>query len=198
MKLKIWELSLIMAVVITILCGFVLEDHQQELSDKLIRLHVLANSDSDEDQAMKLEVRDAVLTVLTPLLTDCASQEEAAEIITANLETLDKVAEETVGTEDSVTVTLTREHYPTREYDTFSLPAGEYTSLRIQIGAAAGHNWWCVVFPPLCMEVAEETNALEASSLTDEEVALITKEDDGHIIKFKALEVLDQLRGIFS
>ena len=197
MKLKIWELSLIMAVVITILCGFVLNDNRQELSDKLIRLHVLANSDSEEDQAMKLEVRDAVLTVLTPLLADCNSQEEAAEIIGANIETLDKVAEETVGIEDSVTVTLTQEHYPTREYDTFSLPAGEYMSLRIQIGAAAGHNWWCVVFPPLCMEVAEETNALEASGLTNEEVALITEEDDGYIIKFKALEILDQIREMF-
>lgn len=192
------------ALVIAVLWGVLLDNGQSELSDKLIRLHVVANSDEEEDQELKLMVRDAVLEDIDQILTGGESKDEAQEKIENSMTSLQQTAEEVIeeqGVEYPVSVSLETEHFPTRDYDTFSLPAGNYTSLRVSIGEAEGRNWWCVVFPPLCMEAAEEAEAeadvngaLEATGLTDEEVALITEEDSGYVIKFKALELLDELK----
>lgn len=199
MKLKIWEISLILALVITVLSGFVLDNDRQELSDKIIRLHVLANSDSDEDQELKLRVRDEILDELDGILIGEKSKAEAVEIISANLDVLTETALAVIereGFDYAVSISVGEENFPTRVYDTFSLPAGNYTSLRIEIGEAGGQNWWCVVFPPLCVSAAEE--AFDTEALTDEEVALITEEDTGYVIKFKALEILDSVKGFFE
>lgn len=197
MKLKIWEISLMIAVVVAVLYGVVLDSDQSELSDKLIRLHVVANSDTDEDQELKLIVRDAVLEEIDGIMDGDETKAEAQEKIEGSLTVLQETVQETVteqGDANSVAVTLEQEHFPTREYDTFSLPAGDYMSLRVSIGEAAGHNWWCVVFPPLCVAAAEGEETIGASSLTDEEVALITGEDSGYVVKFKALEILDDIQ----
>lgn len=196
MKWKLWELSLIMAVVITLLCGFVLEEGQQELSDKLIRLHVLANSDGEADQELKLYVRDRVLLTLDHLLEECETQEAAQQVIEENLDVLTASADQAVsawGEAYPVRVTLEQERFPTRIYDTFSLPAGRYTSLRIEIGEGDGQNWWCVVFPPLCVTAAEG-GTVETGALTEQDLALITEADTGYVVKFRALELLDSVR----
>lgn len=173
---------------------------QEDLAGKLIRLHVLANSDSQTDQAVKLRVRDAVLEAAEAQLEDCATVEAAEAQLTELLPELEAMASSVLaenGFDYPVQAALTWEDYPTREYDTFTLPAGRYLSLRVRLGEGAGQNWWCVVFPPLCLgsvsETTEETAAL--GGLSQEEVALMTGETEGYVVKFKAIELWESFRG---
>ena len=188
-KLRPWELALLLAVCFTLLTGVWAQERQVALAGKLVRLHVVAASDSAEDQAEKLRVRNAVLAVLTPRLEAAADSEDALEIIRAAVPALRKAAKS--ATAQTVRVEFGTEHYPTRRYDTFSLPAGNYTSLRITLGAGAGHNWWCVVFPPLCVESALTPEAVETLSADD--VRLITEETGEYQIRFRILELWDKI-----
>ena len=188
-KLRPWELALLLALCFTLLCGTWAQGRQQVLAGKLVRLHVIAASDADEAQAVKLQVRDAVLAYLEPKLADVTDVDAAQEIIAANLDGVAQAAR-TV-TPDAVTVTLGPERYPTREYETFSLPAGVYTSLRVTLGAGEGHNWWCVIFPPLCMESSLSDRAVE--TLSDDDVKLITEDGDGYVLRFRLLELWGKL-----
>lgn len=200
MKLKIWEVSLITAIAVTLLCGFLINDEQSELSDKLVRIHVVANSDSDEDQALKLDVRDAVLEALRPLLEGVSDKDTAEEIIAKNTGLIQAVAEAKIteqGYSYPVTANITVEGFPTREYDTFSLPAGYYTSLRVIIGEGSGHNWWCVVYPSICTTAALEEDATVVS-LTEDEVSLIKTESAGYVVKFKIMELIGKLEQLIK
>ncbi len=200
MKFKIWELALLTALAVTLLCGFVMEDDIEELSEKLIRIHVVANSDSESDQQLKLEVRDEVLNVLEDMLSDANDKEEAARIINDNISLIEEAAKEEIleqGYPYEVSAKLTVESFPTRDYDTFSLPAGKYTSLRIKIGEAAGQNWWCVVYPNLCTAAATE-NGFATFNLTEEETMLIKEETAGYTVKFKLIEVFGRLEQLFG
>ena len=188
-KLRPWELALLLALCFTLLCGTWAQGRQQVLAGKLVRLHVIAASDADEAQAVKLQVRDAVLAYLEPKLADVTDVDAAQEIIAANLDGVAQAAR-TV-TPDAVTVTLGPERYPTREYETFSLPAGVYTSLRVTLGAGEGHNWWCVIFPPLCMESSLSDRAVE--TLSDDDVKLITEDGNGYVLRFRLLELWGKL-----
>lgn len=188
-KLRPWELALLLALCFTLLCGTWAQGRQQVLAGKLVRLHVIAASDADEAQAVKLQVRDEVLAYLEPKLADVTDVDAAQEIIAANLDGVAQAAR-TV-TPDAVTVTLGPERYPTREYETFSLPAGVYTSLRVTLGAGEGHNWWCVIFPPLCMESSLSDRAVE--TLSDDDVKLITEDGDGYVLRFRLLELWGKL-----
>ena len=188
-KLRPWELALLLALCFTLLCGTWAQGRQQVLAGKLVRLHVIAASDADEAQAVKLQVRDAVLAYLEPKLADVTDVDAAQEIIAANLDGVAQAAR-TV-TPDAVTVTLGPERYHTREYETFSLPAGVYTSLRVTLGAGEGHNWWCVIFPPLCMESSLSDRAVE--TLSDDDVKLITEDGDGYVLRFRLLELWGKL-----
>ncbi len=196
MKLKKWELALIAALVITFIIGAGLKKEQSDLSEKLIRLHVVANSDSEEDQALKLKVRDAVTEDVAGLLDGVTKRAEAVRLIEENLDEITAAARETViknGCDFDVAAAVGEETFPTRDYETFSLPAGEYTSLRVVIGSGSGQNWWCVIFPPLCVSAA--TDAGEAlSGLTDEEIRLITEEGPEYVLKFKAIELIEKLK----
>ena len=188
-KLRPWELALLLALCFTLLCGTWAQGRQQVLSGKLVRLHVIAASDADAAQAVKLQVRDAVLAYLEPKLADVTDVGAAQDIIAANLDGVEQAARAV--TSDSVTVTLGPERYPTREYETFSLPAGVYTSLRVTLGAGEGHNWWCVIFPPLCMESSLSDRAVE--TLSDDDVKLITEDGDGYVLRFRLLELWGKL-----
>lgn len=131
---------------------------QQTLADGLLRLHVIANSDSVQDQQVKLLVRDRVLEVTEPLLAEADDQDEVRRILSAHLQQITDAAQQVLtdqGMPYQLSAQMATEYYPTRAYDTFSLPAGQYTGLKIQLGAASGHNWWCVVFPPLCTDAAQ-------------------------------------------
>ncbi len=197
MKLKRWEIALIVFVSAVFMCGFGIRREAGDLSEKLVRLHVVANSDSEEDQALKLRVRDAVLACLRPRLQTASDAAEAREIIADSLPDIKSAAE--AETERSggqqVAVTLCMETFPTREYDTFSLPAGEYLSLRVRLGEARGHNWWCVVFPPICDAGAIDDDTAAAIGLSGEETRLITHSGTGYVIKFRLMELLGALFG---
>lgn len=131
---------------------------QQTLADGLLRLHVIANSDSVQDQQVKLLVRDRVLEVAEPLLAEADDQDEVRRILSAHLQQITDAAQQVLtdqGMPYQLSAQMATEYYPTRAYDTFSLPAGQYTGLKIRLGEASGHNWWCVVFPPLCTDAAQ-------------------------------------------
>jgi stage II sporulation protein R len=196
MRLKKWELAFIMSLVVTLFCGAALSRDGRVLSDKLVRLHVVANSDSEEDQNLKLKVRDRVLATLEPQLSGIDDRDAALAIISNHLPELESAARDEIarnGYSYDVSASLRREDFPTREYDTFSLPAGMYEALRVNIGDADGRNWWCVVFPPLC---APESSRSDVSALTlsGEERSLITEDSEAYVVKFKALELLAQFR----
>lgn len=173
-----------------------LQSQQHALSEKLIRLHVVANSDTKEDQAVKLKVRDAVLQVTEPMLQMNMQPEQA---LVSALPEIRAAAEDCLrknGFSQPVTVSFGVERFPTRVYEGFSLPAGSYRSLRVTIGAGEGQNWWCVVFPSICFRAtaAELEQAVTAAGFTEEEVRLITEDGEGYVLKFKALELLEQMK----
>lgn len=188
-KFKTWETSMLLALCLSLLAGTWAQTKQEDISSSLIRLHVIAVSDEEEEQALKLRVRDEVLNCISPKLENAGSVSEAKDIVRANLGNIRRAAE---GKAEGrkVTVSLSREYYPTRHYNSFSLPAGEYSSLRVILGEGKGHNWWCVVFPPLCISAAEEEKALDAMSESDR--SLLT-EEDGYVVKFRVLELWGEL-----
>ena len=195
-----WEWALLIALLVSFAWGTWADRTQQGLSDKVLRLHVLANSDSAADQALKLKVRDSVLETASAILADCPDRETAEQRLSAALPEIEDAARARIAAEgetQTVTAELRPTVFPTREYEDFTLPAGEYLALRVVLGEGEGHNWWCVVFPPLC---AETTSSLSqtamAAGLTEEEVALIT-ESDGYQLKFKAVELWEKLMAYF-
>lgn len=161
---------------------------QRTLASNLVRLHVIANSDGERDQSLKLIVRDAVLD---------ATADMSEDELERSLDDIREAAERALrsnGCQSSVRVLLGYEEYGTREYDSFSLPAGRYRSLRVEIGKAAGHNWWCVLFPPLCFASAEEViEQANASGMSEEAVELMTEDGQDVQIRFRLLELLQEL-----
>ena len=188
-KLKIWELALLMALCFSLCMGTWAQAKQTSLSGGLVRLHVIAVSDDDNEQRIKLNVRDEVLSYISPKLDSAQSASEAQAIIAAELDGI-KAAAEKSAEGRSVQVCLDEEYYPTREYERFSLPAGRYQSLRVILGEGQGHNWWCVVFPPLCISAAEQEKAMQSMS---EDMRGIVTEADGCQIKFRIIELWGEL-----
>jgi len=196
MKIKKWEIALFLAIVISIFAGS-LSMRQTELTDNLIRLHVVANSNSEEDQSLKLSVRDAVLEKLSEILDGCRDKEQAEALILNSLDAITEAASEVIaekGEGFTVSARLDREVYPTVKYDSFTLPAGKYTSLRVVIGEGEGENWWCVVFPPLCFTAAEESISYEEMGISDETLKIITEDSQGYVVKLKLLEWLSDIK----
>ena len=164
MKKRIFSLFFVSALAMGLLSCAYLQTQQRQLAEKLVRLHVVANSDSPSDQAIKLRVRDAVLAAAEPVLGSADDPEQA---LAAELPALECAAAEmlrALGREESVSVTLQNERFPTRDYETFSLPAGVYRTLRVTIGAGEGHNWWCVLYPGLCFTNSYHTDIDETAS----------------------------------
>ena len=185
--LRRWELALLLGMAAAALWG--------------VRLDGVANSDTQEDQALKLAVRDAVLAATDGVVPPGAELEEAEQALTQALPAIADAGARVVGEQGySYPVTASLEHdvwFPTKEYTDFAFPAGEYTALRVTIGEGGGRNWWCVVFPPLCLGSVTETTAETAleGGLEDREVSLITGEDEGYVVKFKAMELLEEFQG---
>lgn len=200
MKIKKWEVALAAFVVIIFVLQFAvvsISNEQKQISSKLIRMHVIANSNSAEDQNLKLAVRDSVNDYIYSNMKNINNINSAEAFIINNKNDIINNAQQAVidnGYNYSVDVVLTEEYYPTRKYDNFSLPAGEYTSLQIKIGNAEGENWWCVVFPPLCNSSCEVTDYV---SLTDDEIEFITADNSGVILKFKLLEIINEFKRLY-
>lgn len=153
-------------------------------SDSLIRIHVLANSDSQADQALKLQVKDAVVTYLKPQLEQSCSIAESRQIIQRSLPQIKQIAQQTLQQQHSgyqVTLQYGRFDFPIKYYGSFSLPAGNYEALRILIGEGQGHNWWCVLFPPMCFTDNDASSSGKYTDQTPEKKV---------VIKFKSAELL--------
>ena len=189
-SLRKWEIALLLALCFTQLARTWAGAASSRVSEGLVRLHVIAASGDATEQAIKLDVRDAVLSYLEPKLASAADIAGAEALIEANLGGIAAAAESAAQGRE-VNVTLGEEYYPTREYDTFSLPAGRYQSLRVTLGEGAGHNWWCVVFPPLCLTAAESEAAFE--ELDGETRAIISSDGGGVQFKFRLLELWGEL-----
>lgn len=195
-RLRRWEAALLAAFALFLLAGASARAAEGALADKVLRLHVVANSDSPEDQAVKLRVRDAVLARAEGLLAGVSDRAGAEAVLALHLEELAEAGQAVLvreGRTEGVTAALEDVWFPTRIYEEgFALPAGNYRALRVIIGAGQGRNWWCVVFPPLCLaSVTEEAAA--AAGLTDGQIALITGRDGGYVLKFKVLEWWESL-----
>ncbi|MCD8383738.1 MAG: stage II sporulation protein R [Clostridiales bacterium] len=195
-----WGAALMAAMALLLLALSLGGGEQQSLAGQVLRLHVLANSDSEEDQTLKLQVRDAVLACAQPLLEDVTSRQEAETALSEALGALEQVGTQTVraaGYDYPVTATLETDWFPTRTYEDFSLPAGYYPTLRVEIGGGEGHNWWCVVYPPLCSAGVEEV-AETSLDLTEDQVALITQEDGEYEFRFRCAEWFGQVESWLS
>jgi len=197
MKKRILAVGLCLTLTAAIFCTALLHK-QQTLAEKLIRFHVVADSDSARDQALKLAVRDALLEKLEPISRQTQSREQMQTRLLEALPELKAQAEQTLrryGCSDCVAVTLREESFPTRYYPTFALPAGDYLSLRVQLGTAEGHNWWCVCFPTLCSAACtdEVTSVAAGAGFSADEIDWITN-CDHYEIRFKVLEWLQSLR----
>ena len=185
---------------LAIFCAGILED-MRTLHSGVIRLHVVGASDGTVDQEVKLEVKDAVNTYLANILLEVTSVEEVKSILLHEMPTIKAVADQVLdsrGFRDRVTVTLEKEAFPIREYDTFTLPSGVYDALRIRIGAGAGKNWWCVVFPSLCLPATgEELKDISAGAGFSDTLYDTLTGNSGYEIRFFLLDWLGQLQNLW-
>lgn len=193
----------ILILIASVITAFLPVSGEEAIYRDVIRLHVLAESDSAEDQATKLRVRDAVLDTVSALTESAADFDDAYAMLSASVPDIEAAAAARArecGTDAAVTVEFGREVYPVRYYEGYALPAGEYMSMRVVIGEGAGHNWWCVLFPPMCRTTAVDTSSDEekffAAGFTPEEYRIIKKESPPkYRVRFKVLELLSETFG---
>ena len=172
---------------------------ESEIYDSVLRLHVIANSDSEEDQALKLKVRDAILVHSEELFGDCQDIDSAIETVGSNIEEIEAIALSVIENEGysyPVSVEIGKEEYPTKNYESFCFPSGNYMSLRIVIGNGNGENWWCVLFPPMCLSaasVASPDDSFISVGLNKEQYGIITETDTfKYQARFRILEVIEK------
>ena len=185
-------IGLIVAIVFSV-CGFGADC--ADVRDNVVRLHVLANSDSEADQNVKLLVRDALLKSGANIFSGALTAEDAVSMLEKERETIISVAENVLrenGFNYDVSVTVQREYFGTREYESFTMPAGEYLALKVIIGKGDGKNWWCVMFPPLCLPAAGEKTDIDA--ILGKDGAKLIKSNPKYEIRFKIVEIYEQIK----
>lgn len=188
------EISVLISVLLCCLINInAFSEKCDSIRDKMLRMHVIANSDSEEDQALKLKVRDAVLREGKELFDGSVSSKDAEKILVPHIKALEKVALETIkneGYDYDVKITVQEEFFNTRVYDNaITLPAGNYMAVKVIIGDGLGQNWWCVMFPPMCLPSANAKSEL-SDVLTDEETEIVT-DSDKFEFRFKIIELLE-------
>lgn len=175
----------------------------EDLSESVFRLHVIANSDSKDDQDLKYKVRDSILEYINELAVDCSSKDEVIALATEKQEALHDIAKKVIeenGYDYDVNISIGNFEFPTKTYGDISFPAGNYDALRVEIGEASGQNWWCVMFPPLCFVdvtsgvVPDESKETIKENLNDEEYDLIS-DTESPTIKFK-FSLIEFFKGI--
>ena len=198
-NLKMVMILTFLLFIYTSICAFSYANNvSSNIAQSVFRLHVLANSDSKEDQDLKYIVRDNLLNYMNSICGNCTSKEEAITLVSENKDKFEQIAIQTIkehGYDYSVKINIGNFEFPTKNYGDISLPAGYYDALRVEIGEAKGQNWWCVMFPPLCFVdissgvVPEESKELMENNLSEEEFALVSNQSDNEIqFKFKLLE----------
>lgn len=195
-KIRMIEISVALGLVLTLLFSVVSFGLTcNNIRSEVVRLHILANSDSDIDQNIKLIVRDKLLQSGNELFSGNMAVETAYGILSDNRDTVEAYINNILieeGFNYTSDVYLVKEYYPTRSYETFTLPAGEYLSLKIILGNGEGHNWWCVMFPPLCLPAASQNTDINA--VFNDECVEIIKYSDKYEIRFKIVEIFERIR----
>lgn len=194
------EISVSLALVISVLFSiFSFAKTAEKIRGEVLRLHIIANSDSDADQELKLKVRDTVLAEGAEIFDGSVNIENAVEKITPEIPRLTETARRVItenGFDYGVKITLCRDWFITRTYETVTLPAGEYLALKIVIGKGEGHNWWCVMFPAMCLPAAAEKREIE-TVLNRKEVRLVEKKPR-YEPRFKIVELYEDLKNKFN
>ncbi len=169
---------------------------QSRLAEKMVRLHIIAASNSDEDQSVKLALRDEIAKTLGLTVSSAQNAQDAIDLLKADADEIASQATafvRSLGTDDRVTAELGQVWFPSRDYGDFSLPEGEYTALTLTIGEGAGHNWWCVLYPGLCYSSVEKlSDTSETAGLNENEIDLISADRGGIRIKFKIIELFER------
>lgn len=196
---KILKLVVFLVVLVCIVDAAGLIADRQTLKNNLVRLHVVAQSNSEEDQRVKLEVRDAVLKALEKPMAEITDISKAKDYIQTHLPAIEQAANDTLkalGVQQRAVVTFLKEKFPVREYDSFTLPSGVYESLRITIGDGEGRNWWCVVFPKLCVSAASVEDTAAGAGFSEPLTDAITQKQ-GYRIRFLLLDILGKIENLF-
>ncbi len=195
-----FEIAAVIGIIGAIFCGSTAEfaEKVEGLREDVLRLHILANSDTEEDQALKLHVRDTLLEASETLFVGCDTPEEMRERAAEQQETIRLLAQDAVedcGYDYDVAVQLVNMEFDAKQYEEITMPAGAYDAVRILIGEAEGQNWWCVMYPPLCIpsEAVVEVDEEAAETYFDEETEDILEHSQKYEIKFKCLEWWEKL-----
>ena len=201
---RIFVILILLSLFILISAISYVDAVSNNIADSVFRLHVIANSDSKEDQELKLKVRDELLSYMNIISKDSTSKQEAMQIVNEHKEEFTQIAKKVIkenGYNYTVNVQIGKADFPTKYYGDITLPAGTYDALKVQIGEAKGQNWWCVMFPPLCFVdvstgiVPDNSKQELKQSLDNEEYDLISKTDDNEIsFKFKIVELFQNWR----
>lgn len=198
---KFWKITCLCTLFFALILSISLLSDRACLDRQLIRLHVVANSDSQEDQALKLQVRDRVLGYLQNTMDADSDVQEAKEYLRSHLTDIEREVNDflqSLEVEDRATVSLGKETFGVRNYDTFSLPSGVYESLQITVGKGAGKNWWCVVFPRLCLPAVDQDFADAAAGAGfSQELVPTLQQEEGYEVRFFLLDVLGRIENFF-
>ena len=206
-NLKNFIIIIFLISIYTFFCAYsYVQAVSNNLKESVLRLHVIANSDSKEDQNLKLLVKDNLLKYMNELCINCSSKEDAMLLVNNHLNDFKEIAKNTIlqtGYSYDVNIEIDESEFPTKNYGDISLPAGIYDALKVKIGKAQGQNWWCVMFPPLCFVdissgvVPDDSKEILEKELTDEEFSIISDNSDSNIaIKFKLLELFSNSKMI--
>ena len=200
-KIKYVIILFLLLLIYTGICAFsYAETISNNISEEVFRLHVIANSDSLEDQNLKYIVRDKLIDYMNKISKNIENKEEATKIVAEHKDEFYEIAVNTIkenGYEYDVNINIGNFYFPTKNYGDISLPSGNYDALRVEIGKAEGQNWWCVMFPPLCFVdvssgiVPDESKQLIKENLSSEEYNLISESNSGMKFKFKILEFFE-------
>ncbi len=199
-KLRIAEISVVFALLIAV--AFSVIGFQKECDNirkDVVRLHILANSDSEADQQVKLAVRNALLNSGKDIFDGNLNVSTAKEKLEAQKSELIAIADNVLkenGFDYTAQICLTKEYFTTRTYEDFTLPAGEYLALKVVLGSGEGHNWWCVMFPPLCLPAASENTDIDA--VFGEDGAEIIQSGAKYEMRFKIVELIESIKSRFS
>lgn len=197
--MRLWIKSACVAFVLTVLYSLIpFQAACADISGEVFRLHILANSDSEADQTLKLRVRDSVLACSQALFAQATSKEEAESLTALHLQELAQVAADTVrenGYDYPVHAEIKKMFFTTRRYEKYTLPSGMYDALRLTIGEGKGHNWWCVMFPSLCVSTDGEGDRKTKETLGEEEYRVVSEEKE---YKFFIVELFDRFRGLVT
>lgn len=201
---KIFVILILLSVFILISAISYVDAVSNNIADSVFRLHIIANSDSEEDQNLKLKIRDELLSYMNSISENSINKEETIKIAEEHIQEFKHIAEKVIrenGFNYDVNIEIGKANFPTKYYGDITLPAGIYDALKVQIGEANGKNWWCVMFPPLCFVdvstgiVPDNSKQELKQSLNNEEYDLISKKDDSEIsFKFKIVELFQNLK----